>query len=87
AMPYFINLMREYQNKVDVLTTEVGELKAKIERGANGVAAAPAGPNQLLGPAGLGGRLLIGQGPTPGNVFTPGSQQGTPGSGSQFGGY
>ncbi|KAJ2765563.1 Clathrin heavy chain, partial [Coemansia linderi] len=87
AMPYFINLMREYQNKVDVLTTEVGELKAKVERGANGVAAAPAGPNQLLGPAGLGGRLLIGQGPTPGNVFTPGSQQGTPGSGSQFGGY
>ncbi|KAJ2060105.1 Clathrin heavy chain [Coemansia sp. S146] len=87
AMPYFINLVREYQNKVDVLTTEVSELKAKVDRGGNGVAAAPAGPNQLLGPAGLGGRLLIGQGPTTGNIFTPGSQQGTPGSGSQFGGY
>ncbi|KAJ2335035.1 Clathrin heavy chain, partial [Coemansia sp. RSA 2681] len=90
AMPYFINLVREYQNKVDVLTTEVGELKAKVERGANGPAGAPAGPNQLLGPAGLGGRLLIGQGPTAaatGNIFAPGSQQGTPGTGSQFGGY
>ncbi|KAJ2614259.1 Clathrin heavy chain [Coemansia sp. RSA 1365] len=63
AMPYFINLVREYQTKVDVLATEVSELKAKVERGsggapqANGVAN---GPNQLLGPAGLGGRLMIG---------------------------
>ncbi|KAJ2898596.1 Clathrin heavy chain, partial [Coemansia aciculifera] len=88
AMPYFINLVREYQNKVDVLTTEVGELKAKVERGAGGIAGAPSGPNQLMGPAGLGGRLMIGQGPTAGNnIFAPGSQQGTPGGGSQFGGY
>ncbi|KAJ2770339.1 Clathrin heavy chain, partial [Coemansia nantahalensis] len=74
AMPYFINLMREYQAKVDGLATEVGELKAKVERGAVGPAAAAVGPNQLLGPAGLGNRLMLTHNGTPASTpsFTPG---------------
>ncbi|KAJ1802789.1 hypothetical protein LPJ56_007113, partial [Coemansia sp. RSA 2599] len=87
-----------YQNKVDTLTTEVSELKAKVERGGNGNGMAPAanGPNQLMGPAGLGGRLLLGPGaPAPGaggmppnNAFGNGGAS-APGSmsGSQFGGF
>ncbi|KAJ1841820.1 Clathrin heavy chain, partial [Coemansia sp. RSA 486] len=94
AMPYFINLVREYQNKVDTLTSEVSDLKAKVERsgGSNGAAPAANGPNQLMGPAGLGGRLLLGPGaPAPnagGNLFGNAGQS-APGSmsGSQFGGF
>ncbi|KAJ2604110.1 Clathrin heavy chain [Coemansia sp. RSA 1722] len=94
AMPYFINLVREYQNKVDTLTSEVSDLKAKVERNGGGNGAAPAanGPNQLMGPAGLGGRLLLGPGaPAPnagGNLFGNAGQS-APGSmsGSQFGGF
>ncbi|KAJ2576567.1 Clathrin heavy chain [Coemansia sp. RSA 1807] len=59
AMPYFINLVREYQVKVDHLVEEVGELKVKVEKNA-GPANAVAGPNQLMGPAGINGRLLLG---------------------------
>ncbi|KAJ1800096.1 Clathrin heavy chain [Coemansia sp. RSA 2399] len=80
AMPYFINLVREYQSKVDTLTTELSDLKTKVERssGGPGVPAPNNGQNQLLGPAGLGGRLMIGHSgspasvPTPPNAFIPG---------------
>ncbi|KAJ1884407.1 Clathrin heavy chain [Kickxella alabastrina] len=90
AMPYFINLMRQYQGKVDALTNEVSELKAKVERGTGGngaaASAAGSGANQLMGPAGLGGRLLLGPGGPAPNAF---GGQGGPGSmnGSQFGGF
>ncbi|KAJ1851599.1 Clathrin heavy chain, partial [Coemansia sp. RSA 2703] len=97
AMPYFINLMREYQGKVDTLTAEVSELKAKVERGGNGngtAANVAAGPNQLMGPAGLGGRLLLGGPAANGggmvpNAFGAAGGQSGPGSmnGSQFGGF
>ncbi|KAJ2712783.1 Clathrin heavy chain, partial [Coemansia spiralis] len=71
AMPYFINLMREYQAKVDGLVAEVGDLKAKVDRGAAaGGPAANVGPNQLLGPAGLGNRLMLTHNGAPG--FAPG---------------
>ncbi|KAJ1955756.1 Clathrin heavy chain, partial [Linderina pennispora] len=93
AMPYFINLLREYQVKVDTLTTEVSELKLKVEKSGNGGAGGSSdGANQLLGPAGLGGRLMIGNGPAAGgapNVFggaTPGNNASQFG-GSQFGGF
>ncbi|KAJ1937134.1 Clathrin heavy chain, partial [Linderina macrospora] len=94
AMPYFINLVREYQVKVDNLTAEVGELKLKVAKGGNsGAGGSSEGANPLLGPAGLGGRLMIGNGPTPGaapNVFggaTPGNNNASQFGGSQFGGF
>ncbi|KAJ1734951.1 Clathrin heavy chain [Coemansia biformis] len=84
AMPYFINLMREYQSKVDTLAAEVSDLKVKVERNSAGAPAANAGPNQLLGPAGLGGRLMlthsVSPAPTPGAAHIPAYVPGQPGS-------
>ncbi|KAJ2160687.1 Clathrin heavy chain [Coemansia sp. RSA 552] len=78
AMPYFINLMREYQNKVDGLATEVSELRAKVDAkpGVGGPAqpnpGMNPGQNQLMGPAGMGGRLLLGHaGSAPGPASAP----------------
>ena len=60
AMPYFINMTREYHTKMESLTKEVNELKIKTAKyeGANG-SGLPTNGTGLLGPAGFGNRLMI----------------------------
>ncbi|KAJ1677706.1 Clathrin heavy chain [Spiromyces aspiralis] len=85
AMPYFINLTREYQSKMDTLTKEVAELKLKVakQEGAN-AGGLPADGAGLLGPAGLGSRLMITDSQYRGSTLPPTYNDSFSGPSQQF---